>query len=454
MPSTCPNCGVVLPKENARFCNKCGWPVSSRAVNDAQQEQFDAGRAAGGRAGEASAWHEMGSSQAAPSTATYLDRAEQGEMGPPSFQQSMQGRRNGERTGPSARKLRIRLWEEGDGMPTSTLTERAGLLEASGSHAPVFPEESVPSSAGRQVAQGGGEQAFASKAMREEYREHIAQFDTMQLPAALALTSLPTSPLGGSNGAASHSQLVATQGRRAAEESGAGHNAQFAMAAAPASSSAPGTVMYAPEHAGQAPQAAAAAAQLLPLPGGPAGARKQRRGRLLMAIGLAMALLAVGGIGAWVVIAQPFNVPAVTQPQQRFRNNQLGVTLLYPSGWTLQVEQSGASVTFNDSSHVAQMTLSADADSIGNAGQYVQQEASKLGMTAVKTEASVTCAGTSWQVVQGNVLVKGATYTETLLGTQHGGKVYTLFFAAPQATYASEDNYIFSTMRSSLQFLA
>ena len=80
---------------------------------------------------------------------------------------------------------------------------------------------------------------------------------------------------------------------------------------------------------------------------------------------------------------QPFSVPSATQPQQSFANSQLGISLLYPSGWTAKVDQTKQSAYFSDSSHTGLVTTTI-ATASGDATQYLTTEATRLGMTALK----------------------------------------------------------------------
>jgi hypothetical protein len=86
-------------------------------------------------------------------------------------------------------------------------------------------------------------------------------------------------------------------------------------------------------------------------------------------------------------------------------------------------------------------------------GQYIQKEATNLGMTNLKPGAPVSFAGASWQQVQGTVQQKGATYSETLLVTAHGNHLFTIMQQAPQTVYADFDQIAFSGIRATFHFL-
>ena len=89
-----------------------------------------------------------------------------------------------------------------------------------------------------------------------------------------------------------------------------------------------------------------------------------------------------------------------------------------------------------------------------DATQYLQKEASQLGITGLKLRTPVSFAEASWQQAQGSLLQSqtGVTYTETLFVTNHGNRFYTIMQIAPPSTYNEEDATIFSGMRSSFQF--
>ncbi|GAC1378641.1 MAG: hypothetical protein NVS4B7_19050 [Ktedonobacteraceae bacterium] len=182
---------------------------------------------------------------------------------------------------------------------------------------------------------------------------------------------------------------------------------------------------------------------------------KPRKSRKPLAIVLFVLVLLVlfGSLSAWIVLMQPFSVASITQPQQSFKDTQLGVSLLYPSSWTSQVDRGKATVYMSDSSHTGQVNI-VDGSISGNPNQYIQQEASQLGMTGQKTKSPLSFAGTTWQQLQGTVQQKGASYTATLLVTTHNQHLYTIMLLAPQSAYTQEEQYVFIPMRSSFQFLS
>ncbi|MGH2496459.1 MAG: hypothetical protein ACRDIV_17305 [Ktedonobacteraceae bacterium] len=180
----------------------------------------------------------------------------------------------------------------------------------------------------------------------------------------------------------------------------------------------------------------------------------RRKSKLRLVIVLVMLLVLVaGGLTYWIVTYQPFSVPAVTQTSLAFSNKALGIALRYPQGWTAKLDQAHQTVSFFDANHTYPVTLSETATNGQSIDAFVKKEVAQLGLTAQKNLPPLTFAGTSWQQVQGTILVSGATYTETLLVETHGEHFYALAQMAPATTYADADHLFFSILRSSFQFL-
>jgi hypothetical protein len=181
-------------------------------------------------------------------------------------------------------------------------------------------------------------------------------------------------------------------------------------------------------------------------------ARSRRKSRKpLIFILILSGLLLAGGLGTWIVVYQPFVVPAVTNTDQPFQNSTLGIALRYPQGWTAHFDPNKGSVSFNDSSHTGQVTVIA-APTNGSIAQYVKKEAAQLGITGQTNPPSLTFAGASWQQVKGSLVQNGATYSAILLVTEHKNRFYTIMQLAPPAAYNGEEQLVFSHIRSSFQF--
>jgi len=177
---------------------------------------------------------------------------------------------------------------------------------------------------------------------------------------------------------------------------------------------------------------------------------RPQKSRIPFIVLLALLGLLVLGGGAWAILAQPFSISSVTQPLQDFKDTHLGVALSYPNSWSVQHSATG--VLFSDSSHTAQVKLTV-ADGTSDTAQYVQQQATKNGMTAIKPLGTRSFAGASWQQIQGNMQQDGANYTTTMLATVHGNHMYVLTQMAPQNVYTDEDSVVFSAMRNSFTLL-
>jgi hypothetical protein len=156
----------------------------------------------------------------------------------------------------------------------------------------------------------------------------------------------------------------------------------------------------------------------------------------------------------WIILAQPFTVSPVTQPWKSFRDKDLGFALNYPnSGWHVRIERRKSTVYFNDSSRTAQVNIAVVKAGNSNLAQYLMQQAKQLEMTATKAGAPVLFAGASWLQQQGNVQQSGATYRATIYATVHKNRLFTIIQMAPVNNYADYDKVIFSSMRSSWQFV-
>lgn len=180
----------------------------------------------------------------------------------------------------------------------------------------------------------------------------------------------------------------------------------------------------------------------------------RRKSKMRAVIVLVMLLLLLGGgLAYWMTAYQPFNVPAVTQTSLPFNNTNLGIALRYPQGWTAKPDAVHQTASFFDANHIDQVNITVTASNGSSVPSFVNKEIAQLGLTAQKNLSSVTFAGTSWQRVQGTVLVSGATDTETLLVALHGDHFYTIAQMAPAVTYADADHLFFSMFRASFQFL-
>lgn len=201
--------------------------------------------------------------------------------------------------------------------------------------------------------------------------------------------------------------------------------------------------------AAQAPKQTPPAVQ----PVAPGAPLKKRGGKRLAFILILLGLLALGGLGTWLIALQPFTVPEITKTEVPFQNADLGIALHYPQGWTAQVDQKHAAVYFYDANHTDQVNVATAPINGQDLQQYMKKEGTQLGLTAQKEEVPLSFAGASWQQVRGTVIQSGANYTTTLLVTQHGNRFYSIIQMAPSTTYNDADHLFFSLVRSTFRFL-
>ncbi len=165
-----------------------------------------------------------------------------------------------------------------------------------------------------------------------------------------------------------------------------------------------------------------------------------------------LAFLLLVGVGGWIVLARPFSVADVTRPDQPYSNARLGFALHYPTEWTVHENRGKSTVAFTDSSQTDELNVAVIDGGKGDVKQYLQQQASSAGMTNTQDSTTLFFAGSTWQQVQGSVQVQGANYTQTLLGTMHGNRLYVLTQRAPQDTYKDEERLVFAPLRTSWQW--
>ncbi len=477
MATLCTNCGTPL-RDDAKFCNNCGTltpshPFSPKATPSANGLQPpDTGRSDNTRP----ALREQ-IAHFPQNTARPVRRSVQDE--PPSWMSRLENDNNGSdkrtssdgfeagkipqldfpvpeplpRPNSSQRELRVKVWQQEE--PISS----PGLLRQ-GSDIPLNSElDNLPTSpliASSSHSLAPRNATSAPNQLGQDSRiDELERMDTSHLGAPTP-TSAPTP--------SSQSTM---------QPSRAGFDQSFALAQQPTSSLARGIIQTdAPqryEPAFSRPTAAAQsaqsnvsvsrAAQSQPFKQTPPSyasvvtpQRKQRRKPLVLVVGLLVILL-LGGIGVWVGVFHPFSVPDVVQPQLSFSNSQLAFSVQYPTGWNERVDIRTASAYFTDSSNTAQFTVAVSPNNGKDAGQYVQQLANQLKMTSIKAGTPLAFGGTSWQQVQGNALFSGANYREIILATVHNNQLYTITQAAPQSTYAQEEQIVFSMMRASFQFI-
>lgn len=179
--------------------------------------------------------------------------------------------------------------------------------------------------------------------------------------------------------------------------------------------------------------------------------KKNSRKRLAIAFGLLLILL-LGGVIAWVILAQPFTVPEITRTTQSYTDTSLGVSLQYPTNWAVAIHKQEGTINLYDDNHTDQVNITVVVAGNQELNQYVSKIVSSQGITAKRALPDTIFAGTSWQQIQGNVQESGASYTATVLVTMHGQKYYSFVQLAPSSTYPLEEQLVFSKIRSTFQF--
>jgi len=179
--------------------------------------------------------------------------------------------------------------------------------------------------------------------------------------------------------------------------------------------------------------------------------KRSRRKRLSIVFGLLLILL-LGGVIAWVILAQPFSVAEITKTTQSFTDPSLGVSLQYPTNWVIAVHKQDGTVNVYDDNHTDQVNITVVVAGNQNISQYVSKTVNSEGITGQRTLPDASFAGTSWHQIQGNVLESGASYMATVCVTLHGQFYYSVVQLAPSATYPLEEQLVFSKIRSSFQF--
>ncbi|GLV59891.1 hypothetical protein KDH_67150 [Dictyobacter sp. S3.2.2.5] len=181
----------------------------------------------------------------------------------------------------------------------------------------------------------------------------------------------------------------------------------------------------------------------------PARPEKAKKRLTLIAIA-AVVLVCLLALGGWFFESHSSTSVQATRPVQSVTNDPLGVSLEYPTGWKSSL--AGTTLKLADSSNTAQITIARSASGTTDAAKYLQQQATKLGMTNAKPGGTVTFAGTNWKQIQGDFQVSGASYTGTIYAGMHNNQLYTWTQVAPKNVAQDEESLVFAPARSSLQF--
>ena len=394
MAIKCPHCGQALPRVNARFCNSCGTALHL----------------------EPPAWMSTLEREARTDQPSEKDNAQV--------------------SNPPDRVLRVKIWEN-KGPGDSSFSEEDT----------IFPEDSFENLPTAQLevntpkppalrtpgtaAWGGVNQAPIRK---DSPFDDVTQLSTSRLPSQKQVK--PEEPMR-------------PPWQPPMQRGGAGPTFQRPPMSPQPQPRPPFQAMPPAQDAwrGSLIQRPPAAVSIVTKP-----VSRERRSYKRLGIVLVLLFIVIaGGIVSWIIAFQPFEVASITQPWQQFCDVGLGVSGRYPTGWMKQVDQKKA-VRFSDGTD--QFNISTVVANGQDAGKYLQQEASQLGITGLKVGSPLSFAGASWQQAQGSQVQSqpGVTYSETLLVTVHGDHLFTIMQIAPPGTFSEEDKAIFSGMRSAFQF--
>ena len=478
MAKLCSQCGHSLPREDSRFCNHCGALASSNASLSSSSLAPD----------DVPPWlgklDKMGSRPISRPPVQGLPLDTPKVENPPS-NAAHQFSPGGSRL--PQRELRIKVWENED-VETS---DHVAPAEQHNGHAGISQNEQIEEQAQfprsqdkakedsevedlpttpmpSTVAPGKDVKPFSPVAQNDQPagmngQSYVEDREDADLPTRPLLANQPLPdpaqanlPSGRPFPAQSYRQPPQPPSRQSIEQRHQSFSAQQVNPPNPGQTSIvqrPVTpALQTPYPSFQQPASAPAATGMVagPVPSRPV--RRKSKMRVVVVLVMLLVLLG-GGLAYWIFAYQPFSVPAVTQTSLSFTNTNLGIALQYPQGWTAQLDAAHKTVSFFDAGHTDQVNITVTAGNGSSVTTFVNKEAVQLGLTAQKNLSPITFAGTSWQQVQGMVLVSGATDIETLLVSMHGDHFYVITQVAPTATYADADHLFFSIFRASFQFL-
>lgn len=418
MAKVCANCGMVLPREDARFCGICGTLVASHSAN------------------------------------VQLEKASQQSISPatPVFFSSTISSRQYE---PREQMAHWSFVNEKQSVGPAKLPGWMSKLETSfekRADAPVSPLQKSPQRPLRvkvwQAEKGAGVEKLDTVPLETQMRASpeaipeqraLTEMATAQLPAAI-----PDAPT--KTNLQQTSPPVQTQRTMMPPPP---ITPVFTLALAVPEQNThilkqpPATPVFAASPAGSSSREAFIA---------PKVESKGKKRTLPILSLIVLTLLLVGG-GVWIWHYQPFSVATITQTQQQLSDARVGVSLLYPTGWQVRVDHTAPAIFLYDSSHTARFTIQTSPQQNGDVAQYLKQQAARQNMTGIKSMQPLSFAGVSWQQIQGSSVQQGANYTEMLLATMHRNELMIIVQLAPQSIYSDEEKSIFSSIHTSLKFI-
>ena len=161
-------------------------------------------------------------------------------------------------------------------------------------------------------------------------------------------------------------------------------------------------------------------------------------------------------------------LPAVTS-SKAFRDNDLNITLQYPSDWSVDPTQKGQDLTATGLHSQQQFKISMDLIRFTDSGSSQFKNAddasqnllnsflSQQGISNIQPVTGTTsqsAGGTNWPQREATFEVNGQKYHVASISTQHGKNYYTIIFYSPDSYYSEAVSKYIQPMLQSFKFLS
>lgn len=440
MATLCSHCGEELPRDDARFCAKCGVEWPARSSNPPSFAGANSNLSSGVTPPEdVQAATQNGRERVSPQLPLQRQQHSDAEQ-PPAWMQGLQRERRNEPAskdkGQQIRALRVKVWDGVDSSRSRPELKEDGMQTEDAARVRIENKQSM------------------DVGMQEDQSvEDLPTRSMESIPQApqVAIDDIPTNPVlalpNEQLQAAPEQHTYVVQEQQPPEQ----------VPASVADVSHVSTAYLQVQQQGQVVSPSSVSPRdnytvgPRSSPALPARARK----RLPLIVGLsAVLLLLVLALSSWIILLQPFRVSPATDTQQSFTDAKLGVSLRYPSGWKKpQVDYHKQMILLEDGSDTAQVNISIANASTESPESYLQKQVAQLRVSNAKAGTSSSFGGISWQTTQGDAQVKGAEYTCGVFTTLHNNHFYTLSQLAPRSIYTDEEKLVFAPTRLSLHFL-
>ena len=177
----------------------------------------------------------------------------------------------------------------------------------------------------------------------------------------------------------------------------------------------------------------------------PPVAERQRTGPLVLLV-VVLFVVAVGGA---FYVAQRLTANPPVPAQVTYHDPQHRFSLVRPGLWSVTVLGDG--ILLSDSSGLSTAQLQVSAPS---AGETALSHADALAsQKSLQAAPSLQFAGVTWQQRSAQVTgADGAVRMDVVLVTEHSGKLYTLEFNSPVASYSGVNTLVFQPLMASFAF--